>query len=63
MYLIELLVIVAYGNITKAQLGYIEDEIKAKEYCERKTKELKRIYDKNMGYKYYQFRKLELLEA
>ena len=41
MYLIEFVTDrYSYGGISKIQVGYKESEESAKEYCERKTKEL-----------------------
>ena len=63
MYLIEFVTDrYSYGGISKIQVGYKESEESAKEYCERKTKELEGTYNDNMMCKYYQFRKLELLK-
>lgn len=63
MYLIELVTDrYVFGGVTKIQVGYKEGEESAKEYCKTKTEELKGTYNEDCGCKYYQFRKLELLE-
>ena len=46
MYLIEFVTDrYSYGGISKIQVGYKESEESAKEYCERKTKELEGTYN------------------
>lgn len=63
MYLIELVMErYSYGGTSTKQIGYTEDEQIAKDYCSKKTKELEGTYNENMGCKYYQYRKLDLIE-
>lgn len=52
----------SYGGTSTKQIGYTEDEQTAKDYCSKKTKELEGTYNENMGCKYYQYKKLELIE-
>jgi hypothetical protein len=62
MYLIELVTDrYIVGGMTRSIMGYKETEDEAKEYCKRKTEELKGTYNEEMGYKYFDCVRVDLL--
>lgn len=62
IYLVELITDRYSGGMSRMTVGYMLSEEEAKSYCDAKTKEIEGSFNENMGCKYYQFRKLELLK-